>query len=558
MKEIVGNEEAVSATVLQTPSLRKGEGYEIVWEQVEGAEYYLVTDDNSHLPTVRTQACAYTPQVVGAHTVTVWACSDDAAYADSKPATIETLAVKPIWAYQCIRDGHFRFTKELLESYGLRIEDCEGLDECGRGRVYVDVDGNFTMDGGKAKNWTDEKYIGAHIDMLKECGLNVVLTENHMGGQFEENDVWETCAMKRIMDAAWARGMKVIVADSVIHGYSRNISAAKEEIDGAIAKRLADGGEAANYVKHPAFFGFMLLDEPVETVVRSCLSDTVKALRKAAKKLGRDNPFMHAGLTIAYSQYWEGLESFKNYLRDWCSYTACDHVCFNLYTNNVIYMGERWPDRYPETYEALMEVIQEYGGADFFQTLTAWNEIRRNDVSDIDVYMSMLYVAAHGGAGYSWFNYFPVVESSDTIEHTMVDYNGVPTPTYQWVKEANEQFVRIQRILDGYTYEDRQQTDEEKYPIKHLPGMNFSYFRSVTTTFKDESGQKAVMKVNALSMTETIGEKLLAPEVAYTVSAGNTYYILGNKGIKKRLAVTATEIVLSMGQGVLEFFNEEK
>jgi hypothetical protein len=116
--------------------------------------------------------------------------------------------------------------------------------------------------------------------------------------------------------------------------------------------------------------------------------------------------------------------------------------------------------------------------------------------------------------------------------------------------------VTLQGLLDGYEYQGRSVGDSVSVKMNWLGTKKFTYYRSVTTQFETAAGKKATMKVNAVTLQNVYkygGTQSLTTMVTYSVTAGNTYYILGVNGIKAYTAESATTVTLQMGEAIVEF-----
>jgi hypothetical protein len=549
---------------------------------VENADYYVVTDSNASTKSFETTETSYTPFAVGAHEISVTAYSNNTeTYTYSAKASINSIEIKPVWAYQSIQRGEFWMTEAQIKSTFGNSASVSGLNTNSKGyyQVWTTVDADYNVDGftnnANAVNTVNTKlandtvYMAHRISKLKALGLNVILLEHTGGTWFNTDTTWEGSKLQLFMDEAWKQDMKVIVRDEVLHAASSNNlgtgSWTQENINSTVASHLS--GEAANYINHSAFYGFTLQDEPVDGVL-NYMGWTAKAARTAVQALrGADfEPLMQAGLTIAYSQSFTSVDEYSTHIKKWIDNTGCNYIAFNLYTDNTTWNGSTYPDRYPATYEAIQNVIDEYSAngvkIELYQTLTAFNENASvtgnaaNALTDVDVYMSMLYAAAHGAAGYSWFNYYPVVEAAEQFKNTIVGYKGENTATATWVKNANAQFVTLQGLLDGYEYQGRSVGDSVSVKMNWLGTKKFTYYRSVTTQFETVEGKKATMKVNAVTLQNVYkygGTQSLTTTVTYSVTAGNTYYVFGANGVKAYTATAAATITLQMGEAIVEF-----
>ena len=158
-------------------------------------------------------------------------------------------------------------------------------------------------------------------------------------------------------------------------------------------------------------------------------------------------------------------------MNDWLNGTGLDYFYVDIYTSHA--MGDS-VDRYENTYDVI------YGngtngvlGSDkkFYQAITAHTQNKGTEgvLREQDLYMSMLYAAAHNVAGYSWFCYFPI-NDGDTAG-SMVGYdgngygNGIGNGAemvdgkgksyYNAAATAGYQFELIQGILNGYSLVSR-------------------------------------------------------------------------------------------------------
>jgi hypothetical protein len=232
------------------------------------------------------------------------------------------------------------------------------------------------------------------------------------------------------------------------------------------------------YVSHPAFYGFSLEDEPEPNSLFTgseleSVGYMVQALKTACANLGYskangNEPFFLACLY----QYASGFEdysavvSYEDYLEDWLSGTGLDYLYVDLYTGHA--MGDN-TNRYEMTYDVLYGSGTNglvSGNVKFHQVLTAHtqNKEKAGELTEKDLYMSMLYAAAHNVAGYSWFCYFPIVEETAA---SMVGFDGngygngidpehkASGSYYDAASKAGKQFEFIQGLLDGYTLKTR-------------------------------------------------------------------------------------------------------
>ena len=479
-------EKNVGDTALATPVVTNGLGYAVTWGAVENADYYLVTDDNDYRDGVIVKTTEYKPEVVGKHNVTVTAYSYYEEYACSNvSAAFATIEVKPVYSYKAMSDGLYKFDADQMETMGLDDGTLNTKNDGTSYRydndakkyfAYYNKNTGWSKDQGAATDWTSPSEFPAHAARLKAMGNNVLLISENTNASFSADDVWETSRMKYVMDTAWSLGMKVIVCDDVLYQNSSTVGS-KSVAASVIASRQG----FADYVKHPAFYGFSLKDEPDPDGIGANneiekVGYMVQALKEACANLGLsktngNEPFFLACLyqkNVGFSSIW----NYKDYLNDWFNGTGLDYVYVDLYTSHA--MGDT-SDRYESTYATI------YGsgtngvlGSDkkFYQAITAHTQDKNKTgyLTEQDMYMSMLYAAAHNVAGYSWFCYFPIVEET---AGSMVGFdgngygngigNGVESGKsyYDAAKTAGYQFELIQGVLDGYSLVSRSDSSDK-------------------------------------------------------------------------------------------------
>ncbi len=557
-------EKNVGAIKLATPVVSYGLGYEVTWEKVENADYYLVTDDNDYrngVYVLATEALSYKPEVVGKHNVTVTAYSyyEEYAYSDAS-ASFATIEVKPVFTYKAMANGLYKFTETQMVEMGI-VASKDELNQKNNGSsyrydgsakkyfAYYNKNTGWSKNEGYATDWTSPKEFPAHAQKLKDMGNNVILLAENTSASLPEGAVWQTSRAKYVMDTAWTLGMKVIVCDDVLYKQSKEVDS-KAEAQGVIDGRMQ---LLKNYVTHPAFYGFSLEDEPEPNSLftgseMESVGFMVQALKETCAKLGYskangNEPFF---LSCLY-QYSSGFEvgsilnMYKNYLSDWFKGTSLDYVYIDLYTGHA--MGDN-KNRYEMTYDVV------YGsgtdgiiGSDkkFYQVITAHtqNKNKEGELTDQDLYMSMLYAAAHNVAGYSWFCYFPIVEET---AGSMVGFdgkgfgNGIKNGAilghsyYDSAKTAGYQFELIQGVLNGYSLVSRGYDDDSNL---------------LTTTLSNGSNV-ITMYVNAdtqeLSATPTV---TASGSVCYLVGYG----VVGEN--REPYTVVSGSVTLQPGQAVI-------
>ena len=527
---------------LAAPTLSKGDGYTVNWTEVANADYYTVYDSNDYREyTVvkKGENRTYKAEVIGNHNVYVVAHSYYEQYNSASSNTVATPEVKPVFSYKGMNDGLYKFTdtqmNKVIGSGKWFKTTNEGLDggyrytsSDGMYFAYYNKDTGWTPYEAKATDWTSPAEFPAHADNLKAMGNNVILIAQDSAASFKEGEVWETSRMKYVMDTAWSKGMKVLVCDEVFYKLSMSddsdgCAQSASDVTAAIAAR---GENFTSYITHPAFYGFSLDDEPYEKYIQA-MSLTIQGLKTACQAENVE-PFFLACLFPYYggvgTELYSSQNKLKSYYQSWLN-IGLDYLYVDIYTENAMdyieILGIGAKDRYPETYDTI------YGSSyinaiannvKFYQAITAHTQ---NDgkLTEQDMYMSMLYAAAHDVAGYSWFCYFPL---SGELQASIAGYdgnykgngygNGIGNTNndqrsfYNVAKTAGEQFEFIQGILDGYDLTQRGTSG------------------NLLTTKLSNGTKTATMYVNKYTANTTTTVNVTATGTAYLVGRGVNIY----------------------------------
>ncbi len=529
----------VGNTKLATPVVSQGMGYYVTWEAVENADYYLVKDDNDYRDGVIVMAdeeLSYTTEVVGQHNVTVTAYSYyDEFKTSATSASFATVEVKPVFSYKAMYSGLYKFTESQMKTLGISTSGNYYIDDQGtiltsddEYFVYYNKDTGWSPNEANATDWTSPDELPAHAARLKAMGNNILLINEGSIASFETDDVWHTSRLKYVMDTAWTLGMKVIVCDEAFYQLSKEASSQSQ-----VANVIKSRAGFAEYVQHPAFYGFSLKDEPERNEVQN-VGYTVKALKAACAELGLskangNEPFFLACLyqkNVGFSTIW----NYNDYLTNWLKYTELDYLYVDIYTSHA--MGDS-TDRYKSTFEELYgngtnAVVS--GDIKFYQAITAHTQNKGTEgkLTEQDLYMAMLYAAAHNVAGYSWFCYFPIVTE---LAASMVGFdgngygNGIGNNAtsgysyYNAAQKAASQFEVIQSIFNGYKLKTRDYNSSKELLTTTLSNGS----KTITMyTNADTCDLKATPSVTASgSVCYLIGYGVGTAEQPYQVVSGS-------------------------------------
>lgn len=551
---------ATSKVTLDAPVVSRGLGYAVTWNAVENAEYYTVQDNNDYRDRVvvlSTETLTYKAEVIGNHSITVTAHSYYRSYNSSAISNVVTTPeVKPVFSYKSMLDGLYKFSSSQMDTMELEVEEI-GRDANNKPiyNYYLDTSDKkyfayYNKDTGwstyatAATDWTSPEELPAHLDRLKAMGNNVVLVARDTKAEFKANDVWATSRLKYVMDTAWSKGMKVLVCDEVLYQFSMSDpddlgSKDVNEIKTAIENDKERG--FIHYVTHPAFYGFSLDDEPYVDYM-DYVQATITAIDAKCEELGVRDPFYLACLFQYQGGNYIELSTknkVKNYWLDWLSTPGVDNYLYvDIYTQHA--MGQL-TDRYNDSFDVVYNSSYLGGKYKFHQAITAHTQ-NNGTLLEQDLYMSLLYAAAHNVAGYSWFCYFPI---SGETSGSMVGYDGngygngivnnASGSYYNAAKTAGYQFELIQGWLDGYSWATRGLSNNSNL---------------LTTTLKKDLNSETEIPVTCY-VNADVNSMSATVSVSANVNGCNTYYKIGH-GIATYEDVTkGTSVSLAPGQALI-------
>ncbi|MBR2623052.1 MAG: hypothetical protein IKD15_02370, partial [Clostridia bacterium] len=462
---------------LATPTLSKGLGYTVTWTAVENADYYTVSDNNDYRTervVLAGEALTYKAEVIGDHNITVTAHSYFDAWNSSFASNqVATPKVKPVFSYKSMLDGMYKFDKDQMKNMGISTEGYYYDSSAKEYIVYYSKDIGWTPYPALATDWTSPAEFPTHAQRLKDLGNNVILIAFDTEASYDADETWETSRMKYVMDTAWTMGMKVLVCDEVFYNLSMSDADHKDTCADSVATvetAIASRDGFAEYVKHPAFYGFSLDDEPYYEYI-DAMKYTITALDAACAELGVE-PFYLACLfqSSGSDKVYTG-STLQNYYKEWLAIPGVDnqYLYVDIYTQHAMnYPFYTFTNRYENSFDAVYGSSNLGGKYDFYQAITCHTQ-NSGTLTEQDLYMSLLYAAAHDVAGYSWFCYFPIAAEPDAA--SMVGYdgytgygNGVVNGNtmnnasgsyYNAAKTAGYQFELIQGLLDGYDWKTR-------------------------------------------------------------------------------------------------------
>ena len=521
-----------SKATLSAPVVSKGLGYTVTWSEVANADYYTIHDDNDYRAYTVVMAGAelsYKAEVVGNHNVYVKAHSFSQTLNSATSNTEATPEVKPVFSYKAMQDGLYKFSSSQMSTMGISTTGYYYDSSDKKYFAYYNKDFGWTPYPSQATDWSSPEEFPAHAQRLKDMGNNIIMINYDSNSMYKEGEVWESSRLKYIMDTAWSMGMKVLVCDQVLYKLSMSDNSgtgatSKSQVTTAINNSKG----FKHYVTHPAFYGFSLDDEPYGKYI-SAMSYTISAIDDACEKLGVENPFYLACLFQAQGgeigkEMYLTQSSLEEYYEKWLAIDGVDgqYLYVDIYTQHAM---DQPTNRYNTSFEVVYSDSYLGGKYDFHQAITAHTQ---NDgvLLEQDLYMSLLYAAAHNVAGYSWFCYFPI---SGELAGSLAGFdgngygNGIGNNAsgcyYNAAQRAAAQYELIQGWLDGYEWMTRNHNDSKNLLTTTLSNGTKTATMYVNADVDSMSGSVTVTASG--SVCYLVGYGVGTAEAPYQIVSGS-------------------------------------
>lgn len=283
-----------------------------------------------------------------------------------------------------------------------------------------------------------EEVNAARYREIAEAGIDVIVPGN---GTF-------TAAQNlRAMDLAQAAGLRVIPLDTRIYAFG---PAGVRSVDEATLEAVL-----ADYRDHPAFAGYAIKDEPS--------ADLFPSLRRLRDGLLEKDPD-HEPLINLFPSYASpaqlGVSEFRTYVRDFLTTVKPRLLSYDFYPlRENTTEAEGW-------FSDLTIVREESRRA----TIPFWVWMQSEGIkgnlrvpSRAEVFWQASTALAYGARGICWFTYWTPPSNQGVLpaegqtpffeeQHYggMLDLNGVRTPVFDYVREANHFLRRAGQALLGW------------------------------------------------------------------------------------------------------------
>lgn len=230
--------------------------------------------------------------------------------------------------------------------------------------------------------------------------------------------------MRQVLDWAQARHIKVIICDPRLH----TAGPLSTNYPAAVAQAVADFG------KHPAAFGFHLLDEPDAAAFQGTC-DGVRIAKAQAPNL---HPFVNLLPWHPGADKRVGFDDWGNYLDTFLQKSGAEFLCYDCYSQmNPGKTG--WPMYFKN--------LREYGAAakrnhvPFWNTILSTGHFHYRCPSEDDIRWQFNTSIAYGAQGILYF-FFYMRQPHDNYRLAPIDEFYDRTPVFESLKRTNKGFVK--------------------------------------------------------------------------------------------------------------------
>ena len=343
----------------------------------------------------------------------------------------------------------------------------------------------------------------------KEAGFNTLLI-NYVFPFDSKGEKFEVSRTKEIMDMAHEVGLKCVIFESCTRGLANTAESLinpdkadgetffnnQQEINEYVYSRVKD------VIAHPAFYGFSVLDEPaydrfpafgqVYEAVQACAPGAFVNMNLLG--MGTDHN------STTRTKYCKGAanmpvkEAYTNYVTDYAEYTQAPYIQVDVYPikgsddaptmhGNALrtpqYLAEFCKERDMELYYVLQSSGFTVGYGD------AVTPICRNPQKR-DMYWQTNVCMAFGVTSYSYWNYYPVVNTaSEHYDHTssFLDLAGNKNDMYYWMQDIHVEMQNMAKALLNFKYQASNvfyKAPFEGYK-QHVSGFETMDFKKLTS-----------------------------------------------------------------------------
>lgn len=322
----------------------------------------------------------------------------------------------------------------------------------------------------------------------KDAGFNVLFT-SYVFGYIAEKGNFETSKLKRIMDIAYAQGMKCLVFVEELHALAGTVESlinatkadgkkffeTEADLQAYVAKMLYEVKE------HPAFYGISVKDEPSYKMFKAQgeVYRAIKAVCPNAYVNFNLLPYSPEHITNGSMLYSAdekslveayGLEegskkAYKKYLQLFYSEVGAPIIQYDDYPiHERGDFAEKEAESYILEYHLInAQIVAEFckeNGVQFSKVFQACGGGTSSKLwrkcTQADMYWQMNIGMAMGIKGYSYWSYYPVVnQGGEHYDETasMLNRKGEPNELYYIVQKINNELQAFAPVLGKFQYQ---------------------------------------------------------------------------------------------------------
>ena len=319
---------------------------------------------------------------------------------------------------------------------------------------------------------TDKKALLLH----KNAGFNTLFISYAFQYNAMDEEFKETRLIK-VMDLAHEIGLKCVIWEKNLHRLTsrrhslidpekangETIFASEEELERFVGKCLEEP------MKHPAFIGVSTMDEPFGEMLLA-YGQTVKAMRKIMPDI-----YINANISLGYHDFlgagqdleMSTLERYRKNLEVYDDTVKPPFIQFGIYPIKHRFEGKEQMNgrqyapsyltccclggEYCAEHDRLLSVIMQ--ACEFTAPTAGWGCAKPEEA---DMYLQANVLMAVGTKTYSYWSYFPVVNTGGEYYDescTIVDTFGRPNELYYAVEKIHREMQEMAPTLLQFTYQ---------------------------------------------------------------------------------------------------------
>ncbi|MBI2298623.1 MAG: hypothetical protein HYU66_06670 [Armatimonadetes bacterium] len=333
----------------------------------------------------------------------------------------------------------------------------------------------------------------AEVQQWDDCGFTVPQSPS-----FDPAKPEQVAHMRRLLDWAQARGMKLILCDPRCNAHWVDQGGKL-----VVPAGYADGVRAAigQFGDHPALFGFHVGDEP-DAPMKDAFFECYRVQKQLAPQL---HPFANLLPYFAGIEARAGTDTWPNYLDEYSRKSSADLLCYDCYVQ--MWSGQRGWDDYFNNLRLNREAALR-NGIPFWNTVLSVGHYAYRCPSYDDLRWQFNTTVASGAHGLLWFFYYmrqphvnyrlaPVDEHWDRTQ-TWWDIRRVQKSFHRFYGDLFTRIVCTKVMFGGTAFGG----GEKFAPDDLVAGLTPEDAPALVSEFLDAEGRRYVMLVN-LSLTDS-------------------------------------------------------